>query len=474
MRTIHISAMLLLMAGCAFGPRNGNSMAVLAKKPPANASPLAPDEAIAQVDYEESISPELLQSPAVAETFDGAVESVEPQSLPSADGLTVDVLEQMAISNNPSIGQANARIRALRGKWVQVGLAPNPTVGYVGAEIGNEGNSGQQGGFIGQNFITAQKLQRNRAVVAAEINRAEQQLAAMHRRVQTDVRQGYYVALLAQRRVELASELVQLTTKAVDASKSLLDAEEIPLAGLLQTEVQQQNAQVLLRTAQNGLTRAWRQLSTVVGGSEMPVQLLVGDASELPELLDWEQQHARLQSESPEVSAAMANVQRARRVLSRACVEAVPNINTQLIVQYDDSTDYTVAGVQIGLPIPIWNRNQGGIRQAQAQVTEAARNVERVELRLNQQLANSFRQYSDAHITASTYASDILPRAQRTFELVQGGYTQGEVGYLDLLAAQRTFSQTNLAYLDALGSLWQSYLQIEGLLLDSSLSQVPN
>jgi len=99
------------------------------------------------------------------------------------------------------------------------------------------------------------------------------------------------------------------------------------------------------------------------------------------------------------------------------------------------------------------------------------RNVERVELRLNQRLADTFRQYSDAHITATTYATDILPRAQRTFELVQRGYTQGEVGYLDLLAAQRTFSQTNLAYLDALGSLWQSYLQIEGLLLNGSLAQ---
>jgi cobalt-zinc-cadmium efflux system outer membrane protein len=167
----------------------------------------------------------------------------------------------------------------------------------------------------------------------------------------------------------------------------------------------------------------------------------------------------------------MANVDRARRVLNRACVESVPNINTQVSVQYDDATDYTVTGVQIGFALPIWNRNQGGIRQARAEISVAARNVERVELDLNRRLAEAFRQYSDAQITASTYATDILPRAQRTFDLVQQGYTEGEVGYLDLLAAQRTYSQTNLAYLDALGMLWQNYVQIDGLLLDESLSQ---
>ncbi len=386
----------------------------------------------------------------------------------------METLEQMAVANSPGIGQAEARIRALRGKRLQVGLAPNPTAGYVASEVGNEGRSGQQGAYVGQNFITAGKLQKNRAVVSAEIARAQELLAAMHQRVETDTRKGYYAALLAQRRKELAEELVRVTTSAARASKSLYDAAEIPLAGLLQTEVQQQNAQVLLQTTQNGLEQAWRQLSAIVGGSELPVQSLAGDVSQLPELLDWQDQLLRLETESPELAAAMAEVDRTRRALNRACVEAVPNISTQVSVQYDDSTGDTITGVQVGIPLPIWNRNQGGIRQAQAEVTEAVRNVDRVELNLNRRLAEAFRQYSNARVTATTYATGILPRAQRTFDLVQQGYAQGEAGYLDVLAAQQTYSRTNLAYLDALGSLWQSYVQIDGLLLEGSLAQSPN
>lgn len=491
-KTTHIVTLLSLLAGCAAGPLQRISLAAQDKEPtPAEVS-VAPTEPITQIDFIETATTELVQPHSIAEKptiaekpfaemsiarmsivekSSAVTESITPLPLPPIEGLTLDTLEQMALANNPAIAQAAARIRALQGKCLQVGLRPNPTVGYLGSEIGNEGAAGQQGGYVGQKFVTAGKLQKNRAIVAAEINRAQQLLVAMQRRVQTDLRKGYYTALLAQRRQQLAEALVRVNTNAAVASKALYEAKEIPLAGLLQTEVQQQNALILSRTSQNGLAQAWRRLSAVVGGAELPVQQLAGDVSEIPESLDWQNQLVRLQSESPEIAAAMANVDRARRALNRACVEAVPNINTQVSVQYDDATDYTVTGVQIGIALPIWNRNQGGIRQARAEIAAAARNVERVELNLNRRLADAFRQYSDAHVTATTYATDILPRAQRTLDLVQQGYTEGEVGYLDLLTAQRTFSQTNLAYLDALGSLWQSYTQIDGLLLDGSLAE---
>ncbi len=448
---------LLFSIGCVSGPTVTD-----APSPKATATASA-SNVVSLTAHEESL-PDIIQPRTLVEP--GSITSKE---LPKQEGLTAKSFEMMAMANNPAIAQANARIRALRGKWVQVGLPPNPNVGYLAGEIGNEGKAGQQGGFIGQQFITGDKLSRNRAVVAAEINRAEQDLAAVQRRVQTDVRSGYYDALLAQRRVSLANELVRITTEAVNASNSLVEAKEISLAGLLQTEVQQQNAELLLQTAQNRSAQTWRNLSAIVGEPGLSKQELVGEVDQLPAMLGWDEQLNRLQTQSPEVALAMAEVERARLALSRACVEPVPNINTQISVQYDNATEDTIAGVQIGIPLPIWNRNQGGIRQAQAEVSEALRNVDRVELDLQSRLSNAFRDYSDAHMTAQAYANDILPRSSQTLELVRSAFDQGEIGYLELLAAQKTFSQTNLDYLDALGLLWKSYVQIDGLLLEGSL-----
>ncbi|MEX2093911.1 MAG: TolC family protein [Pirellulales bacterium] len=392
-----------------------------------------------------------------------------PDVLPSGSGITLPELEQLATTQNPAIAQADARIRALRGRLVQVGLPPNPSAGYLAVEIGDSGRAGQQGGYVGQDFITGGKLRLNRAVVSQEIQQAEQQLAAMQLRVQTDVRKAYYSALVAQRRADLAAELVRVSGEAVKASQELLQAEEIPQAGLLQTQVEQQSAAIVALTAQNEKQASWRRLSAVVG-SDLTIQQLSGDVGQLPALLDWDEQLIRVTSTSPEVSAALAELARAQMALERARVEPVPDISTQFLVQFDNSTQDTIAGVQMGMPLPIWNRNQGGIRQAEAEITQARRNMDRVGLDLKQRLSAAFQEYTTARSQAETYSTQILPTAKQTFELVQRGYRLGELGYLDLLTAQRTYSQTNLAYLDALGALWRSWADIEGLLLSDSLA----
>ena len=69
MKTIHIVAVLLLMAGCVSGPQRGDSMAVTARKPPSSDTSAITDpaEIIAQVDYEETATPELIQPRSIAE-----------------------------------------------------------------------------------------------------------------------------------------------------------------------------------------------------------------------------------------------------------------------------------------------------------------------------------------------------------------------------------------------------------------------
>jgi cobalt-zinc-cadmium efflux system outer membrane protein len=68
----------------------------------------------------------------------------EPEPLPpgrlkpvTVGALTLGDLEQMALSANPSVARSAALVEAARGNWVQVGLPPNPSVGYEGQQIGS-------------------------------------------------------------------------------------------------------------------------------------------------------------------------------------------------------------------------------------------------------------------------------------------------------------------------------------------------
>jgi outer membrane protein TolC len=139
-------------------------------------------------------------------------------------GLTLADLEQMAVQNNPTLSQARAAVQAARGVWQQVGLHPNPVAGYAAEEMGDEGTAGKQGGFIGQEFVTAGKLRLNRQVACQEVIRLEQELAAQQFRVLTDVRTAFYDVLVAQRTLELADRLVKIAEEGVQAAEALLKA----------------------------------------------------------------------------------------------------------------------------------------------------------------------------------------------------------------------------------------------------------
>jgi hypothetical protein len=98
-----------------------------------------------------------------------------PQPLPAADqGLSLADLECMALANNPALRRAAALVGAARGNWVQVGLKPNPSVGYEGQQLGSGGLAEQHAVTFGQEIITGGKLQLNRDVARGGLAVAEQ------------------------------------------------------------------------------------------------------------------------------------------------------------------------------------------------------------------------------------------------------------------------------------------------------------
>ncbi len=383
-------------------------------------------------------------------------------------------LENMALGNHPSLMQSAARVEAARGRWVQVGLAPNPVIGYSGEEIGNENSAGLQSGFASQEFVTGGKLQLNRAVAGREIAQLQRQFEAQRYRVINEVRIQFYETLTAQRTAEIADELFKVGDRQVRTTQDLLNAKEVSRVDLLQAGVEAETARIALHNARNRHVAAWRRLAAAAGMPTMQIAPLTGDLSgDIPQLT-FDDAMGRLLAESPELSAARASVEKARWSIRRAEAEAVPNINFRAGAGHDNATGDDYGNVEASLAIPWHNRNQGGIREAQANVTIARAEVNRLELELHNRLAAAFERYANARYQVDRYQRFILPQAKESLDLTSNAYRQGEYGFLPLLTAQRTYFQTNLAFLSALGELRQSSILIEGLLLSDGTKSAPS
>ena len=56
-------------------------------------------------------------------------------------------------------------------------------------------------------------------------------------------------------------------------------------------------------------------------------------------------------------------------MVRRERVEPIPNILVQAVTGYNYEFGVQTAGVQIGIPLPITNRNQGTVREAMSDLT---------------------------------------------------------------------------------------------------------
>lgn len=396
--------------------------------------------------------------------------SAPAESVIAQRAVTLGELQDMALVNNPAIAEARAHIEAARGEWVQVGLRPNPMLGYAGEEIGNEGSAGLQGGWVQQQIITAGKLGLNRSVAARQVEVAQHHLAAQQFRVANDVAIAFYRALLAERRSELARRLVTIAEDAANTAARLLTAQEGDRVSLLQARTEQQTALLLQTQAENTQSASWRQLAAVVGIRELPHTPLVGDLEAPIVNVDWESARDQLLSASPLMAAANAEVDRAQWALSRALAGRYPDVQANANVLYDDGTSDTTAGVQLGVPLQVFNRNQGNIRQARGELSAARQALKRLELNLTSQLADVVRRHANARQQVVRYGDHIVPNAREALELTQQGYEEGEFNYLVVLIAQVTYTRANLAYLAALGEAWEAKIEIDGMLLTGSLN----
>ena len=390
---------------------------------------------------------------------------------PTPDGgITIDELEGIALANHPGIAECYGRVEAARGRWVQVGLPPNPQVGYSGQQLGSRGLAEQNGVILQQEIVRGGKLRLGREVVSREILRAEQELAALEQRVRTDVRSAAFAVLVAQRQVELNQELVTIAEAALDNVEKLLAAKLASRIEKLQAELEVQQAQVVLNNSRNRYSSTWRSLTAVLGRPGFPTRSVVGELIPDIDRLTWEESLANLQSTSPEIGAAAAEIERARSALARARVEPISNVTVQGLIQRDNAIGGTDGAIQVTLPIPVFNKNQGGIREAESQLGVSMQALRRLELDLQNRLAPVFERYDNSVGQVERYRKQILPTAEENLKLTRQAYDAGDVTYLSLLTAQRAYFQINAAYVESLGEYWHARTMIDGLMLNDSLS----
>ena len=384
----------------------------------------------------------------------------------------LDSFVKYAFDNHPALVVSEAEIQATKHKALQAGLAPNPQLGLFIDELGNENDPGLWGAYIQRKLIRGDKQSIARKVKNREVDVREIKNEALRLSIKTEIKRAFYQVLIAQEKLNLATQLSAAQQQAVSQSRQLFESGETPKTDLLQTELQAQRALVLLSEARVIHKNSWRQLAASVGLPNLEQRPVLGTFEPITQPLSFETWQQKILENSPELLAAKAEVERVKTTIDQEIAQSVPDYQTQFSLGRDSNSNHFFTGVQLQVPLQIYDRNQGSIAAAKSNLVAAQNQVRQIELRLSKQLANEFQKYELSRVKIDLYQSELIPNAEKTLDLIKLGYP-AEVSFLKLVSAQQTLIDLTIDYLNSIEALWKTRLKIEGLLQDNSLDSQP-
>ncbi len=398
---------------------------------------------------------------------------VVPDAVHGPSPRTLVEFVALAERSHPRLVGARAAVEAARGKAVQARLYPNPTFAMGSPQAA--GAYSQWNGFATQDVVTAGKLRLAQQAALREVQKAEYDLIRARFDVLRDVRQGFYALLVSQRRVEIYKQLLDIAKRSYEIGSQLAETGEGTKADVLFWSIERDRADVRLLNSAVFIETGRRQLAAAIGLPRADVGPLEADLFQPLPNFDLKRMQEAVAQRNAQPRAAEADVSRAQWSLERAVVQPIPNVN--LLGGYQRQIDYPPQDqglVQVMVQVPLFDRNQGNIRTARADIASSRAALRTIELDLANQSAQAVATYRTSQRLVEWYEQFILPKARETVQLTQRLYAQGEVTFLSLLQAQRTLTETELAYVEAQADRWAGAVTIADLLQLESFPPPPD
>ena len=384
-------------------------------------------------------------------------------------------LLNLAVKHHPDLRVAHARVEAARGRMIQAGLYPNPAIGSHFTQLGDSTNRlGQPGARVIQTIVTGGKLRIAKAAAAHGIEAADWQAITRWHDVVARVRFAYFESLVAQAEQQTMNEIVRISTEALATATSLDKAGAGTRTDVLRAKVELEQNRLKREVSLRRVEAARQSLWTSLGRHPTTLRLIDPPQRELeqsPPVYEWNTLLECLHENSAELHEAQALVAQQEKLLVRAQKEVRPNITVTATPSYESTRREMRAEITVTAPIPIFDRNQGNIHTAQADLARTRAEVQQLELRLTERLINAYQRYQSARQQTESYHKTIVPDARESLKLVETGYRAGDrkYDYTAVLQAQQVLFQAQLAHTQALGELWRSVIEIANILQQDDL-----
>ncbi len=398
--------------------------------------------------------------------------AMAPTFLDPVAGLTLDKAVEQALEREPSLRAARSQVDVARGRRLQAGLRPNPTVS-VALETEPRGTDAQTRVDVQWPLDLFRKIGRVN-VADREIETMQYAAADRERLLAAEVRMKYGEVAASVREISVSDDLVAATARQHGLVSARVDEGATPPLDrdMLRVELQRLEADRLLQAGH--AEHALAELKRLLGlAADVPLKL-----RDNLELLTLRETALPLPVDLPASDRADVNEAETRMRLAEARIDQVRRdgrFDASVFGMYS-RTDagfpqrafgpqnelervrgvfhYLAGGVMV--TVPLRDRNQGKVAAAQAQRAGAAAELDATRLTAHAEIVAARARDEHARRAVAVYSSDTLALARQNVDVVDQTYELGRMTLFEVLTERRRYLDVERAYTNALREAFEA------------------
>jgi cobalt-zinc-cadmium efflux system outer membrane protein len=395
-----------------------------------------------------------------------------PVETPAVDlptrGLTLRDALTMALKQSPELASFSWETRAREARALQAGLLPNPS---LSAEVENIAGSGSREGaeatettlLLSQLIPLAGKRSKARSVAAAGVTVAEWEYEAARLGVAAETTAAFVEALARQEAVQLAGQQIRLAREVLRAVEGQVRAGAVSSAEVPRAQVEVTRQEIDRRLRARALQAARVRLATAWGATEPTFETLAGDLESVSEI-PLEAELVERMASTPELARWQAEVAMRRAEIELEDARRIPDVTLGLGPRHFNDTNDWALVVGLEVPIPVFDRNQGGRRAARSLLSRSREEQRSAELRLRRALARSYQNLASAYEELTALRGEAIPTAERAYTATKRAQRQGALRFTEVLDAQRSLFALRTQLVAAQASYHVARAQTEALI----------
>jgi cobalt-zinc-cadmium efflux system outer membrane protein len=371
-------------------------------------------------------------------------------------------LIELALEKNPSVSSALSSIDIAKGGLRAVKAYPNPEVDFSLArgKSREDNSSGTEYGIsVIQPIEWPFKRFYRRKAAEEEVKVSEFEKEAVSVDLIFTTKQLYYSTLLAKKDVEIARENLDTGKTLLSIIERRVELGESRELDLIKARIETLKFERELIRAEMSLGAVKAILNRFLGDSLEKDFDVEGELTPPSTVSSLEEIAEKVTDFNPQLKAQRTKLKRAGFSLLEQKHLIVPDIFLQGF--YDREIDKTALGGGIGISIPLWYQNQGGIQSAKAEEHKASFDLKLLEIDIGNRLEDEYKNYKVAFEQSKIFSGELLDRVKRSLQIAQFSYEQGEIGLLDVLDALRTYRDTLREYYQVLFEFYISKITLE-------------